>query len=60
MLGAFNVIRHGVALMGENAKDEAGQRGVVVNTASVAAFDGQTGQVCAVLVAAVSITTFRH
>lgn len=54
------MIRHGVALMGENAKDEAGQRGVVVNTASVAAFDGQTGQVCAVLVAAVSITTFRH
>ncbi|VDO75112.1 unnamed protein product [Heligmosomoides polygyrus] len=44
VLGAFNVIRHGVALMGENAKDEAGQRGVVVNTASVAAFDGQTGQ----------------
>ncbi|KAK6050946.1 oxidoreductase, short chain dehydrogenase/reductase family protein [Cooperia oncophora] len=44
VMGTFNVIRHGVALMGENAKDEAGQRGVVVSTASVAAFDGQTGQ----------------
>ncbi|KAJ1352875.1 hypothetical protein KIN20_009364 [Parelaphostrongylus tenuis] len=44
LMGAFNVIRHGVALMGENEKDESGQRGVVINTASVAAFDGQTGQ----------------
>ncbi|KHJ94916.1 oxidoreductase, short chain dehydrogenase/reductase family protein [Oesophagostomum dentatum] len=44
VLGTFNVIRHGVALMGENEKDEAGQRGVVISTASVAAFDGQTGQ----------------
>ncbi|PIO65280.1 hypothetical protein TELCIR_13063 [Teladorsagia circumcincta] len=45
VMGTFNVIRHGVALMGENSKDEAGQRGVVISTASVAAFDGQTGQV---------------
>ncbi|EPB74025.1 protein, SNF2 family [Ancylostoma ceylanicum] len=44
VMGTFNVIRHGVALMGENEKDDAGQRGVVVSTASVAAFDGQTGQ----------------
>ncbi|XGW29740.1 hypothetical protein V3C99_009075 [Haemonchus contortus] len=44
VMGTFNVIRHGVALIGENEKDEHGQRGVVVSTASVAAFDGQTGQ----------------
>ncbi|VDL83098.1 unnamed protein product [Nippostrongylus brasiliensis] len=44
VIGTFNVIRHGVALIGENAKDETGQRGVVVSTASAAAFDGQTGQ----------------
>lgn len=35
--------------MGENEKDEMGQRGVVVSTASVAAFDGQIGQVCIVI-----------
>ena len=34
--------------MGENAKDEMGQRGVVVSTASVAAYDGQIGQVAIV------------
>ncbi|VDM62657.1 unnamed protein product [Angiostrongylus costaricensis] len=44
VMGTFNVIRHGVALMGENEKDESGQRGVVISTASVAAYDGQTGQ----------------
>lgn len=44
VLGTFNVIRHGVALMGEHEKDANGQRGVIINTASVAAFDGQTGQ----------------
>ncbi|KJH49887.1 oxidoreductase, short chain dehydrogenase/reductase family protein [Dictyocaulus viviparus] len=44
VIGTFNVIRHGVALMGENMKDSAGQRGVVISTASVAAFDGQSGQ----------------
>ena len=46
VLGTFNVIRHGVALMAEHEKDEFGQRGVIISTASVAAFDGQTGQVC--------------
>lgn len=30
--------------MGENEPNENGQRGVIVNTASVAAFDGQIGQ----------------
>jgi len=42
--GSFNVIRLAVGLIGENQPDENGQRGVVVNTASVAAFDGQMGQ----------------
>lgn len=44
VLGTFNVIRHSVALIGENEKDDMGQRGVVINTSSVAAYDGQIGQ----------------
>uniref|UniRef100_A0A1I8AHU5 3-hydroxyacyl-CoA dehydrogenase type-2 n=1 Tax=Steinernema glaseri TaxID=37863 RepID=A0A1I8AHU5_9BILA len=44
VIGTFNVIRHGVELMGQNEKDDMGQRGVIINTASVAAFDGQSGQ----------------
>ncbi|KAF7272536.1 hydroxysteroid 17-beta dehydrogenase 10 isoform X2 [Rhynchophorus ferrugineus] len=43
-IGTFNVIRLGVGLIGENDPDINGQRGVIVNTASVAAFDGQMGQ----------------
>ncbi|XP_067880431.1 3-hydroxyacyl-CoA dehydrogenase type-2 [Heterodontus francisci] len=42
--GTFNVIRLAVAEMGKNEPDADGQRGVVINTASVAAFDGQVGQ----------------
>ncbi|XP_071519300.1 3-hydroxyacyl-CoA dehydrogenase type-2 [Panulirus ornatus] len=42
--GTFNVIRLSVALMAENEPNADGQRGVIVNTASVAAFDGQIGQ----------------
>ncbi|XP_020375700.2 3-hydroxyacyl-CoA dehydrogenase type-2 [Rhincodon typus] len=42
--GTFNVIRLAVAEMGRNEPDADGQRGVVVNTASVAAYDGQVGQ----------------
>ncbi|KAL3284503.1 hypothetical protein HHI36_018662 [Cryptolaemus montrouzieri] len=44
-IGTFNVIRLGVGLIGQNEADKDGQRGVVVNTASVAAYDGQMGQV---------------
>ncbi|XP_045462059.1 uncharacterized short-chain type dehydrogenase/reductase y4vI [Harmonia axyridis] len=44
-LGTFNVIRLAVGLIGQNEANESGERGVVVNTASVAAFDGQMGQV---------------
>jgi len=43
--GTFNVTRLAVGLMGANEPDEDNQRGVVVNTASVAAFEGQIGQV---------------
>lgn len=42
--GTFNVIRLAVAEMGHNEPDADGHRGVVINTASVAAFDGQVGQ----------------
>lgn len=44
-VGTFNVIRNAVGLMGKNQPDEDGQKGVIINTASVAAFDGQRGQV---------------
>lgn len=43
-IGTFNVIRLAVGLIGQNEPNEDGQRGVVVNTASIAAFDGQMGQ----------------
>ena len=42
--GTFNVIRLAVGLMGANEPDSDNQRGVVINTASVAAYDGQMGQ----------------
>jgi NAD(P)-dependent dehydrogenase (short-subunit alcohol dehydrogenase family) len=44
-VGTFNVTRLCVAAMATNEADEHGQRGVVVNTASIAGFEGQTGQV---------------
>lgn len=44
-VGSFNVIRLAAGAMGNNDPNEDGQRGVIVNTASVAAFDGQIGQV---------------
>jgi len=44
LIGTFNCIRLGAALMAKNAPDAEGERGVVINTASVAAFDGQIGQ----------------
>ncbi|XP_047489976.1 3-hydroxyacyl-CoA dehydrogenase type-2-like [Penaeus chinensis] len=42
--GSFNVIRLSCGVMAENEPNADGQRGVIVNTASVAAFDGQIGQ----------------
>ena len=44
LIGTFNVMRLGAAAMNTNEPLEDGERGVVVNTASVAAFDGQVGQ----------------
>src|SRR5215467_12812058 len=47
LVGTFDVIRQAAALMAKNQPldDADGGRGVVVTTASVAAFDGQVGQV---------------
>lgn len=44
-VGTFNVTRLGAARMASTEADEHGQRGVVVNTASIAGYEGQTGQV---------------
>jgi NAD(P)-dependent dehydrogenase (short-subunit alcohol dehydrogenase family) len=45
LLGTFHVLRAAAAVMADNDPDDDGQRGVIVNTASVAAYEGQTGQV---------------
>ncbi len=45
LIGTFNVLRLAAAAMSENEPDDEGERGVCVNTASIAAFDGQIGQV---------------
>ncbi len=44
LVGSFNILRLAAAEMAKNAPDAGGERGVIVNTASVAAFDGQKGQ----------------
>jgi NAD(P)-dependent dehydrogenase (short-subunit alcohol dehydrogenase family) len=44
LVGTFNVVRLAAAAMAEHEPSASGERGVVVNTASVAAFDGQIGQ----------------
>jgi NAD(P)-dependent dehydrogenase (short-subunit alcohol dehydrogenase family) len=45
LIGTFNVMRLAAAAMVQNEPTEAGERGVCVNTASIAAFDGQIGQI---------------
>lgn len=46
LIGTFNVLRLAAAEMAKNTPEDAdGERGVIINTASVAAFDGQIGQV---------------
>jgi 3-hydroxyacyl-CoA dehydrogenase/3-hydroxy-2-methylbutyryl-CoA dehydrogenase len=45
LVGTFNVLRLACAAMSENEPDEEGERGICINTASIAAFDGQIGQV---------------
>jgi NAD(P)-dependent dehydrogenase (short-subunit alcohol dehydrogenase family) len=44
LVGTFNPVRLAAAVMAENEPTDDGERGVIVNTASVAAFDGQIGQ----------------
>jgi len=44
LIGTFNLIRLAAEAMATNAPNADGERGVIVNTASVAAFDGQIGQ----------------
>ena len=44
LIGTFNAIRLAAAVMAGNEPNDAGERGVIVATASVAAYDGQIGQ----------------
>jgi NAD(P)-dependent dehydrogenase (short-subunit alcohol dehydrogenase family) len=44
LIGTFNVLRLSAAALAENDPDAGGERGAVVMTASIAAFDGQIGQ----------------
>jgi NAD(P)-dependent dehydrogenase (short-subunit alcohol dehydrogenase family) len=44
LIGTFNMIRLAAEAMAKAGPNAAGERGVIVNTASVAAFDGQIGQ----------------
>ena len=45
LIGSFNVLRLAATAMSANEPDAGGERGVCVNTASIAAYDGQIGQV---------------
>ncbi|MEX8510122.1 MAG: 3-hydroxyacyl-CoA dehydrogenase [Leptothrix ochracea] len=44
LIGSFNMIRLAAEAMAQNAPEATGERGVLINTASVAAYDGQIGQ----------------
>ncbi len=44
LIGTFNMLRLAAEAMATNEPGESGERGVIINTASVAAFDGQIGQ----------------
>ena len=44
LIGTFNVTKEAAAIMNENEPNEDGERGVVISTASIAAFEGQIGQ----------------
>src|SRR5918997_5398036 len=45
LIGTFNVLRLAATAMNENDSDDEGERGVCIQTASIAALDGQIGQV---------------
>lgn len=44
LIGTFNLIRLAAAQIENNEAEQSGERGIIINTASVAAFDGQIGQ----------------
>lgn len=44
LVGTFNVARLAAFAMAQNAPNDDGERGIIINTASIAAFDGQIGQ----------------
>ncbi|KAH7701131.1 ARD-1 protein [Aphelenchoides avenae] len=44
IMGTFNMVAYGSAELSKNDPDEMGQRGVIINTSSIAAFEGQVGQ----------------
>ena len=44
LIGTFNMLRLAAEAMARNEPDAGGERGIIINTASVAAFDGQVGQ----------------
>ncbi|GAB2783682.1 SDR family NAD(P)-dependent oxidoreductase [Halomonas shantousis] len=44
LIGSFNMLRLAAQAMADNAPDGEGERGVIINTASIAAYDGQMGQ----------------
>jgi len=44
LIGSFNVAKAAAAVMADNPPGEDGERGVIINTASVAAYEGQIGQ----------------
>jgi NAD(P)-dependent dehydrogenase (short-subunit alcohol dehydrogenase family) len=44
LIGSFNLLRLAAEAMAQNTPNAGGERGVIINTASVAAFDGQMGQ----------------
>jgi NAD(P)-dependent dehydrogenase (short-subunit alcohol dehydrogenase family) len=44
LIGSFNLLRLAAHAIAQSTADEGGERGVIINTASVAAYDGQIGQ----------------
>jgi 3-hydroxyacyl-CoA dehydrogenase/3-hydroxy-2-methylbutyryl-CoA dehydrogenase len=44
LIGTFDVTRRAARIMGTNSPDDDGGRGLIVNVASIAAFEGQVGQ----------------
>ncbi len=43
VIGTFNVLRRACHIMADNQPDTMGQRGVIINTSSIAAYEGQIG-----------------